>query len=145
MESLHILLVEDNEGDILLTTEALEELSVDVELSTVRNGKDAIDFISRESEQSRANPINLVLLDINIPKKNGHEVLVYIKSIKDLDHVPVFMLTTSSFKKDIDTALNNAADGYLIKPLDTGKLTAMMRSFKKRVLVNARQDQKINT
>ena len=130
MKKLHILLVEDNEGDIVLTTEALEEMQMDIILSIAKDGKIAIDIMSYECESREEEPVNLVLLDINLPKRNGHEVLQYIKTNKHCEHVPVIMLTTSSFNKDRDHALKHLADGYLTKPLDSSKLPALIRSFK---------------
>ena len=130
MKKLHILLVEDNEGDILLTTEALEEMQIEITLSIAKDGKDAIDIMCYECESREEEPVNLVLLDINLPKRNGHEVLEYIKTNKHCDHVPVIMLTTSSFNKDRDHALKHLADGFLTKPLDARLLPPMIRSFK---------------
>ena len=129
MKKLHILLVEDNEGDIVLTTEALEEMQIEIILSVAKDGKDAIDIMSYQCESREEEPVNLVLLDINLPKRNGHEVLQYIKTNKHCDHVAVIMLTTSSFKKDLESAAHHSADGYLIKPLDTGQLPALIRSL----------------
>ncbi len=81
MKSIHILLVEDNEGDILLTTEALEESKIINELTVMRNGKDAIDFILKKGAHIDTPMPDLILLDINIPLKNGHEVLEIIKKL----------------------------------------------------------------
>lgn len=122
MRSLHILLVEDNEGDILLTTEVLEDIKMHIKLSVVKDGKEAIDFMNQLALNPHSELLNLVLLDVNLPKKNGHEVLKYIKENETLKHIPVVMLTTSSSPKDLDLAYKNAASSYIIKPLEAGDL-----------------------
>lgn len=99
MKPIDILLVEDNEGDIILTLEAFEEWTTTNHISVVKNGQAAIDFFDNNNEHA---PMpDLVLLDINLPKKNGHEVLKFIKSEERLKQIPVIMLTTSSSATDI--------------------------------------------
>lgn len=80
MKSVHILLVEDNQGDILLTTEALEESKIINTLSVVQNGKEALDYLFKKGAYQQAKTPDLILLDINLPLKNGHEVLEVIKA-----------------------------------------------------------------
>lgn len=118
MEPIHILLVEDNEGDILLTEEALLEAKIITELSVAKDGKEAIDFVTKQGKYSNAKLPDLILLDVNLPKKNGHEVLQYIKGDEKLKRIPVIMLTTSSFKKDINLAYDNYANCYITKPIE---------------------------
>lgn len=118
MNAIHMLLVEDNEGDILLTREALEEAKILTRLSVVRDGKEAIDFTSKLGKYADVDLPDLILLDINLPKKNGHEVLKYIKENESLKHIPVIMLTTSSSEKDINMAYNHYANCYIIKPVN---------------------------
>ena len=122
MKPLHILLVEDNEADIFYATEILEDTKIVNEISVVRNGKRAIDFLNRTGEYSGAHFPDLIFLDINIPKKNGHEVLKYIKTSEKLKHITVIMLSTSSTQADMDQAYKNFADGYITKPLGTDDL-----------------------
>jgi CheY-like chemotaxis protein len=117
MKSLHILLVEDNEGDILLTTEMLEESKFVNKITVIRDGKSAIDFF--ETLQNSNLP-GLVLLDINLPKKSGHEVLDYIKTNKNYNQIPVIMLTTSSSDKDILLAYEHHANCFVTKPVEFG-------------------------
>ncbi|MEO6542278.1 MAG: response regulator, partial [Ferruginibacter sp.] len=107
MKAIHILLVEDNEGDIMLTTEALEEGKIANKISIVKDGKHAIDFLNKKGGYENASLPDLVLLDINLPKKNGHEVLQYIKHAEALKQIPVIMLTTSSSEKDILESYKN--------------------------------------
>ena len=118
MRPIHILLVEDNEGDILLTKDAFEEAKVITQLSVVKDGQAAIDFLIQQHKYCPAELPDLILLDVNLPKKNGHEVLRFIKSDETLKHIPVIMLTTSSFKKDINLAYENYVNCYITKPIE---------------------------
>ena len=118
MDSVHILLVEDNEGDILLTTEALEEGKLTNTLSVVKDGKSALDYLEKRGQYEISKTPELILLDINLPKKNGHEVLQYIKENYYLRKIPVIMLTTSSTEKDINLAYQNYANCYITKPVE---------------------------
>ena len=118
MKRIHILLVEDNDGDILLTTEALEEGKIINKVSVVKDGKLAIDFLNNKEPYVDAEIPNLILLDINLPKKNGHEVLRYIKGSQKFRHIPIIMLTTSSSEKDIHEAYNHYANCFITKPVD---------------------------
>ncbi|MFT4855249.1 MAG: CheY-like chemotaxis protein [Algoriphagus sp.] len=114
----HILLVEDNEGDILLTLEAFEECKVKTKISVVRNGQEALDFLFQRREYANVKRPDLILLDINIPIFNGHEVLERIKSDSNLKKIPVIMLTTSSSQKDVDKAYENHCNSYVKKPIE---------------------------
>jgi CheY-like chemotaxis protein len=114
----HILLVEDNEGDILLTLDAFEDSKFAAEVSVARNGKEALDFLNKTGEFTNAHKPDLILLDINIPIFNGLEVLRDIKKDEYLKKIPVIMLTTSSNPKDIDRAYENYCNSYIIKPLE---------------------------
>lgn len=118
MKGIHILLVEDNEGDILLTTETLEESRIINNLSTVRNGKEALDFVFKRGKYEQRVEPDLILLDINLPLKSGHEVLQIVKNDEQFKHIPVIMLTTSSSEKDIRLSLQHRANSYITKPLE---------------------------
>ena len=118
MRHLHILLVEDNEGDILLTTEALAEGSYKFEVSIVKDGVEAIDFVEKKGRYIKAKTPDFILLDINLPKKTGHEVLKHIKKCPLGRKIPVIILSTSSFEKDIELSNQNNANYYLTKPLE---------------------------
>lgn len=118
MKSIHILLVEDNEGDILLTTDVLEEKKIINKISVVKDGNKAIDFLNKKNEYKDAELPNLILLDINLPKKNGHEVLQYIKTNDKFKHIPIIMLTTSSSEKDIMLSYKNYANCFISKPVE---------------------------
>lgn len=114
----HILLVEDNEGDILLTLDAFEESKLDTKVSIARNGQEALDFLRKKGEFQNVQRPDLVLLDINIPILNGLEVLEDIKKDESLKKIPVIMLTTSSNQKDIESAYKNYCNSYVKKPLE---------------------------
>lgn len=122
MEPIHILLVEDNEGDIFLTKEAFENGKVYTELSVVKDGKAAMDFLKKEGEFSKVKEPDLLLLDLNLPKKNGFEVLEFIKQDTKLKHIPVIILSTSSAERDINKCYENHANCYIIKPVDIESL-----------------------
>ncbi|MEJ5994403.1 response regulator [Pedobacter sp. Du54] len=119
MKSIHILLVEDNEGDILLTTEALEESKIINKISVIKDGSAAIDFFEQLKDDQ--NKPDLVLLDINLPKKSGQEVLSHIKKHPLHSRIPVIMLTTSSAERDILLAYKNYANCYITKPVEVSE------------------------
>lgn len=116
MKQVQILLVEDNEGDILLTQEAFEESKLINALNVVRDGREAVDYL--EAVEDKEKLPDIILLDVNLPKKNGHEVLTHIKKSEKLRHIPVIMLTTSSSEKDINLSYRNCANCYITKPIN---------------------------
>lgn len=118
MEIINILLVEDNEGDILLTREALADAKILIKLDVVKDGKEAIDFINKQGKYVGQPSPDLMLLDVNLPRKNGHEVLQYLKGNETLKHIPVIMLTTSSSQRDINLSYDHYANCYITKPID---------------------------
>ncbi|TBX70322.1 response regulator [Flavobacterium silvisoli] len=127
MKEVHILLVEDNEGDIILTLDAFEESKVKTKISVVKNGQDALDFLYKKEAFSQAERPDLILMDINIPIFNGHDVLKIIKEDETLKTIPVIMLTTSSNQKDINKAYENHTNSYVTKPIE-------MEDFLKAIL-----------
>lgn len=118
---LNILLVEDNEGDIVLTEEAFEESKIINKLYVCRNGKEAIDFVFRNPGYEGSPIPDVILLDINLPLKSGIEVLTEIKNDPGFKHIPVIMLTTSSSERDIARAYDHHASSYMTKPVDVTK------------------------
>lgn len=118
MTPIHILLVEDNEGDILLTTEALSDGKILNQVSVVRDGHEAILFLGKVGAFANVETPDLVLLDVNLPKKNGHEVLKWIKTHETLKQIPVVMLTTSSTERDILLSYQYHANCYVTKPVE---------------------------
>ena len=116
MKKKQILLVEDNEGDIVLTSEAFEESSCKVNIQVARNGKEAINILFDLNEDTQLP--DLILLDINLPLLNGHEVLKKIKENEKTKHIPVIILTTSSAISDINLTYENYANCFITKPAD---------------------------
>jgi CheY-like chemotaxis protein len=114
----HILLVEDNEGDIYLTLDAFKDSKFETQVSVARNGQEALDFLNKEGGFSNAQRPDLILLDINIPIFNGFEVLEEIKQNESLKKIPVIILTTSSNQMDVEKAYQNHCNSYIKKPLE---------------------------
>lgn len=132
MKPIHILLAEDSEGDILLTTEALEEGRILNTLSVVRDGYEAICFLEKTGKYRDVERPDLILLDVNMPKKSGHEVLLFIKHHEHLKTIPVIILTTSSSEKDVHTSYQNYANCYIVKPVEVDnflKVIATIEDF----------------
>lgn len=117
MQSIHILLIEDNEGDILLTTELLEDSRIKNTLSVTHDGFETIDFLNQCLTYDTCQLPDLIFLDINLPRINGMEVLTYLKENDKLKHIPVIMLSTSQTANDIQRANDRKAAGFLTKPL----------------------------
>jgi two-component system, chemotaxis family, response regulator Rcp1 len=128
MQQIHILLVDDNEGDILLTREALEEARIINKISIAYDGMEAIRFLKSLPSFGTSMP-DLILLDINLPKMDGTEVLAIIKSDPDLKRIPVIMLTTSSSEKDILASYDNYANCYITKPVDLQRFMDVVRTI----------------
>lgn len=122
MKKAHILLIEDNQGDILLITEALEERDFVKEISVVIDGVKALEYIFNKVSHQDKNLPDLILMDINIPKKSGHEVLQAIKAEEQSKHIPVIMMSTSSSEKDMELAYLYRANYYIAKPIDVDAL-----------------------
>lgn len=129
MEPIHILLVEDNEGDIFLTTEALQESKIINRLSIVRDGWEAMQFLEKRGVYAQERTPDLILLDVNLPKMNGHEVLMAVKSNENIKHIPIIMLTTSSSEKDIYLSYKNFVNCYITKPIDAGDFLKVVSSI----------------
>lgn len=127
MKQIHVLLVEDNEGDIILTKEALLDAKINNEVSVVRDGEQAINFLNDAAKKDVSLLPDLILLDINLPKIDGKEVLLYIKSDPALKKIPVVMLTTSSSEMDVNDAYDNHANCFITKPVDLNKFFGVVR------------------
>jgi len=125
MRDIDILLVEDNEGDIVLTSEALSSGKVANKIRVARDGEEALRLLG-EGVLNNTLP-DLILLDINLPKIDGKELLRIIKSDDNLRRIPVVMLTTSSHEKDIIEAYNENANCYITKPVDYDKFIALVK------------------
>ena len=134
MQSMHpieILMVEDNPGDVRLTVEALTEAKVFNNLHVVEDGAAALDFLRRKEPYTQAPRPDLILLDLNLPKKNGREVLAEIKTDPALMTIPVVILTTSKAEEDIIRAYTLHANCYITKPVGLAQLTDIVRTIEK--------------
>jgi CheY-like chemotaxis protein len=127
---IQILLVEDNIGDVELTKLALEEGTLPVNLSVVGDGAAALAFLHSQ-QQGSANSLypDLILLDLNLPKQSGHEVLAAIKADRSLKRIPVVVLTTSQAEEDILKAYDLCASGYIPKPASFDRFVQVVRSI----------------
>jgi CheY-like chemotaxis protein len=128
-EPMEILLVEDNEDDILLEQEALADAKLVNLMYVVRDGDEAIAYLRRQGKYHNAQVPGLILLDINMPRKNGFEVLNEIKTDPALMHIPVVMLTTSDSEADIVKSYAKGACSYITKPMDFDKFRDVIRQF----------------
>lgn len=123
LKTLNILLIEDNEGDILLTKKAfekgtLEKKNFDSQVFVARNGKEGLDFLNKKTPFEQVPTPHIILLDLNMPEINGHELLKTIKQDKTLRSIPVIVLSTSGAESDIATAYDLQASSYVRKPVD---------------------------
>ena len=126
---IEILLVEDNPGDVRLTIEALKEGKVRNRLSVARDGVEALAFLRREGSHTNASRPDLILLDLNLPKKDGREVLAEIKEDPRLRRIPVVVLTTSKAEEDILRTYDLHANCYITKPVDLEQFISVVRSI----------------
>jgi chemotaxis family two-component system response regulator Rcp1 len=126
---IHILLVEDNAADVRLTKEALHEGKVRNSLTIARDGAEAMRILRREGEHADAARPDLVLLDLNLPRKDGREVLAEIKADEELKRIPVVVLTTSSAEVDILNSYSLHANCYITKPVDLEQFVNVVRSI----------------
>lgn len=124
-----ILLVEDNPGDIRLTEEALKEGKVRNRLHVAMDGEEAMAFLRKEGEYAGAPMPDLILLDLNLPRKDGREVLAEIKDDDDLKRIPVVVLTTSQAEEDIARSYNLHANCYISKPVDLEQFLNVVHSI----------------
>jgi two-component system, chemotaxis family, response regulator Rcp1 len=125
---IEILLVEDNPGDVLLTREALDEGQVPNRLWVARDGEEAMALLRHQEPHAATPRPDVILLDLNLPCKDGREVLAEIKADPDLRRIPVLILTTSKAEQDIRHAYDHHANSYLVKPADLEQFLALMEA-----------------
>ena len=135
---IEVLLVEDDPGDVLLTREAFEDHKLRNNLHVVNNGVDAMTFLRREGEHIDAPTPDLILLDLNLPRKDGREVLEELKSDQTLSRIPVIVLTTSAAESDILHSYDLQANCFITKPLDLDEYFSVVRSIEDFWLTTAR-------
>lgn len=126
---IHVLLIEDDPGDVLITREAFAENKVRNHLSVVNDGVKALQFLRREAEYAGAPRPDLILLDLNLPRMDGHEVLAHIKSDADLQRIPVVVLTTSDAEEDVLRSYDLHANAYVTKPVDFERFLGVVRQI----------------
>jgi CheY-like chemotaxis protein len=126
---LEILMVEDNPGDVRLAVEAFKEGKILSRLSVVEDGSSALDFLRRASGYEDAPRPDLILLDLNLPRRDGREVLAEVKTDEDLLDIPVIVLTTSKSDEDVSRAYHLHANCYINKPVDLDQFLAVIRSI----------------
>jgi CheY-like chemotaxis protein len=128
-EPIEVLLVEDDPGDVLMTQEAFADYKIANRLSVVTNGEDAIAYLRKQGRFADAPTPDLVLLDLNLPRRNGREVLRDIKSDALLRRVPVVILTTSEAEEDVLASYELHANAYVRKPVDFEQFVAAVRAI----------------
>jgi two-component system response regulator len=129
VQPIEVLLVEDDPGDELMTREAFEDNKIGNRLHVARDGEEALDFLYRRGVHSEAPRVDLVLLDLNLPKYDGRQVLERIRADPDLTHLPVVVLTTSSSEEDILRSYKLHANAYVTKPVDVNQFIAAIRQI----------------
>lgn len=129
VKTIEILLVEDNPGDVRLTQEVLKEGKIHNHMNVVEDGEKAIAFLNQTEPYNHAPLPDLVLLDLNLPRRNGLEVLRMIKTNEALKHIPVVVFTTSQAEEDVMSAYNLYANCYITKPIDLEQFIRNVRSI----------------
>ena len=126
---IEILLVEDNPGDARLTLEAFKEAKVINNFTVMRDGVEALAYLHRQGQHANSVQPDLILLDLNLPRKDGREVLAEIKTDERLMKIPVVVLTTSAAEEDIARAYNHHANCYITKPVDLDQFLRVVQSI----------------
>jgi CheY-like chemotaxis protein len=126
---IEILLIEDNPGDVVLTREAFLEGKVSNNLYWAKDGAEAIAFLTRQQPYQDACRPDIILLDLNLPRKSGHEVLAFIKAEDNLKRIPVIILTSSKAEQDILLSYDLYANCYITKPVDLEKFLSIVQTI----------------
>ena len=126
---IEVLLVEDDEGDVLMTREALAEGKVINRLNVVNDGVEAVEYLRRDGQYAEASRPDLILLDLNLPKKDGRQVLEEVKADDDLRRIPVIVLTTSAADEDVLRSYDLHANAYVTKPVDFDRFVEVIRQI----------------
>lgn len=126
---VNILLVEDNSGDVILTKEAFSEINFSDNIYVVTDGEDALDFLYQRGKFEQAPTPDLILLDLNLPRRDGREVLQEIKKHPKFHRIPVIILTTSKSDKDVKYCFANHANSYITKPIDYAEFVNIIKGI----------------
>ena len=124
-----LLLVEDNPGDIRLTLEAIKECKIEIEMDVISDGDKVMSFLFKEGEFHNAERPDIIMLDLNLPKRNGIEILKEIKASPKLKRIPVIAVTTSEADHDIYKAYDTHANAYILKPVDFDDFTRVIQQM----------------
>ncbi len=127
--AVDILLVEDNPGDVRLTKEALKDAKVLNEIYVAKDGVEAMEFLNKKGKFAEAPTPDMILLDLNLPRKDGREVLAEVKKDPKLKHIPVIVLTTSKADEDIIKTYNLHANAYITKPVDLNRFVEIIHAL----------------
>ena len=125
----NILLIEDNPAEALLTKEAFKQSNLSNNLHIVGDGELALDFLNKRNSHEGAVTPDLILLDLNLPKVDGREVLAHLKLNDHLSRIPVIVLTSSSLEKDVMACYDNGANSYIVKPMELDKFIKIVESI----------------
>jgi len=131
LRPIRVLLVEDSPTDLLMTREALDRSKVALDVHAVEDGVKTLEFLRRQGKYGKAPRPDLILLDLNLPKKDGREVLAEIKSDPDLKRIPVVVLTTSKADEDVARAYESHANCFITKPVGFANFQEVMRSIER--------------
>lgn len=129
LQPIEVLLIEDDPGDEMMTREAFEENRIGNRLHVARDGAEALDFLYQRGEHAQAPRVDLILLDLNLPKYDGRQILEHIRSDPELTHTPVVILTTSSAEEDIMSSYKLHANAFVTKPVDANRFIAAVRQI----------------
>jgi len=129
LQPIEVLLIEDDPGDEMMTREAFEENRIGNRLHVARDGAEALDFLYQRGEHAQAPRVDLILLDLNLPKYDGRQILEHIRSDPELTHTPVVILTTSSAEEDIMSSYKLHANAFVTKPVDVNRFIAAVRQI----------------
>lgn len=126
-----VLLIEDNNGDVILTKRAFKESKIANQLTVVTSGEEAISLLTKEDKFADAKTPDLILLDLNLPQMNGQEVLNFIKGNGALKHIPVIILSSSRAEQDVVKSYNLHANGYVVKPISLDQFKEVVENLEK--------------
>lgn len=126
-----VLLVEDNPGDVRLTQEAFNECKSEIDLTVIMDGLEAIHYLKKQENHKEATTPDLILLDLNLPKKSGKEILAEIKNDPQLKRIPVIILTTSNAEYDIIKSYDLHVNGFINKPVDFDRFFEIIQHIEK--------------
>jgi len=129
VDLVNVLVVEDSPGDARLITEAFKETKVKTDVKVVQDGVDAMSFLRQEGDYANATRPDLILLDLNLPRKDGREVLAEIKHSRAFKQIPVLILTTSNQPQDILYSYENHANSYIVKPMDMDSFFKVVKNL----------------